>query len=172
MAKRRVYDVAKEKGLTSHDLVELLRAAGLDVKSSLSNVEEADVERILAAKDASAAGEPVSEAAPAAPARAKAAAKKTEPVPATQAPPAAVADEAAPPAAVSEEAVPPAAPAVPGPKAKEAGAEPAAALGVGTEAEKPRKGGVSPGPGAGARKGGRPRSRGPRLEDLPTVVGP
>ncbi len=49
MAKRRIYDIAKEKGLTNQELVDLLRAAGLEVKGSVSTVEEADVERVLSA---------------------------------------------------------------------------------------------------------------------------
>lgn len=47
MAKRRVYDVAKEKGLTNKEVLERLHAAGLDVTSSVSTVEEADIERVF-----------------------------------------------------------------------------------------------------------------------------
>ena len=50
MAKRRVYDIAKEKGLTNQELLERLRAAGLDVKSSVSSVEEADVDRLVSGR--------------------------------------------------------------------------------------------------------------------------
>ncbi|MFH1833485.1 MAG: translation initiation factor IF-2 [bacterium] len=56
MAKRRVYEIAKERDLTTQELVEQLRAAGLEVKSSVSSVEEADVERALAPKGMAAAG--------------------------------------------------------------------------------------------------------------------
>jgi translation initiation factor IF-2 len=55
VTKRRVYDIAKEKGLTNQEVLDRLHAAGLDVKSSVSTVEEADVERAFAAKAVSAA---------------------------------------------------------------------------------------------------------------------
>ncbi|MBN1321173.1 MAG: translation initiation factor IF-2 [Thermoleophilia bacterium] len=60
MAKRRVYDIAKEKGLTSQELLERLKTAGLEVKSSVSTVEEADVDRVLATKAKPAAAKPAS----------------------------------------------------------------------------------------------------------------
>ena len=47
MAKKRVYDIAKDEGLTSQELVQRLQAAGLDVKTSSSSVEESDVKRVL-----------------------------------------------------------------------------------------------------------------------------
>ncbi len=50
VAKRRVYDIAKEKGLTTQEVLEALHAAGVDVKGSVSSVEEADAERALSAK--------------------------------------------------------------------------------------------------------------------------
>ncbi len=77
MAKRRVYDIAKEKGLTNQELLERLRAAGLEVKGSVSTVEETEVDRLLAlkakarAKKTSAAKEPEPESTPAKPAAAK-----------------------------------------------------------------------------------------------------
>ncbi len=72
MAKRRVYDIAKERGLTNQELLERLQAAGLDVKTSSSSVEEAEVDRALAAKakvraaKPSTAEEPATKPAPAA----------------------------------------------------------------------------------------------------------
>ncbi|NLV71992.1 MAG: hypothetical protein GXY46_05220, partial [Actinobacteria bacterium] len=74
MAKRRIYDIAKEKGLTSRELLERLNAAGLEVKSSVSTVEEDEVDRVFA-----------TEAKPA---------KKAEPAPKKAAPPAEKAEEA------------------------------------------------------------------------------
>jgi translation initiation factor IF-2 len=40
MSKRRVYEIAKEQGLSSKELVERLIAAGVDVKAAASTVEE------------------------------------------------------------------------------------------------------------------------------------
>jgi translation initiation factor IF-2 len=50
VAKRRIYDIAKEKGLTNQELLERLNAAGLEVKSASSSVEEAEVDRVLGSK--------------------------------------------------------------------------------------------------------------------------
>ena len=48
MAKRRVHEIAKAKGITSKELLAALHAAGVDAKAAQSNVEEADAERALA----------------------------------------------------------------------------------------------------------------------------
>src|ERR1700751_5595684 len=37
---KRVHQIAKERGLASKDLLERLRAAGIDVKAASSNVDE------------------------------------------------------------------------------------------------------------------------------------
>jgi translation initiation factor IF-2 len=111
VAKRRIYDIAKDKGLSSQELLERLQSAGLDVKTSASSIEESDADKALGEK-----GKP---AAP------KAAAK---PVPA--------------------EAI-----------------ERTDSKG----AAEPRR--VEDAAAAG-RKPMVPRSRGPRLDNLPTVVGP
>jgi translation initiation factor IF-2 len=60
MAKKRVYEIAKERGISSKDLLAQLQAAGLDVKAAASSVDEADLERIAAApgRDGSKAAEP------------------------------------------------------------------------------------------------------------------
>jgi translation initiation factor IF-2 len=55
MAKKRVYEIAKEKGVSSKDLLEALRAAGIDVKAAASTVEEAEAQRALSG-DSPAAG--------------------------------------------------------------------------------------------------------------------
>ena len=47
MAKRRIYEIAKERGLSTQELADKLAAAGVEVKSNLSSVEETDVDRVL-----------------------------------------------------------------------------------------------------------------------------
>ncbi|MFA5801906.1 MAG: translation initiation factor IF-2 [Thermoleophilia bacterium] len=48
MAKKRVYEIAKENDLTSADVVKKLKAAGIEVSGSLASVEEEDVKKALA----------------------------------------------------------------------------------------------------------------------------
>jgi translation initiation factor IF-2 len=57
MAKKRVYEIAKEKGVSSKDLLEALRAAGVDVKAAASTVDEADAARALPAGAGSGNGQ-------------------------------------------------------------------------------------------------------------------
>jgi translation initiation factor IF-2 len=66
MAKKRVYEIAKEKGVSSKDLLEALRAAGVDVKAAASTVDEADAARVLPAVGAGSGNgqPPAAEAAP------------------------------------------------------------------------------------------------------------
>ena len=45
MAKKRVHEIAKERGLPSKEVLAKLQAAGFDVKAAASSVEEADVAR-------------------------------------------------------------------------------------------------------------------------------
>jgi translation initiation factor IF-2 len=45
MAKKRVHEIAKERGITSKEALEVLRNAGLQVKVAASSVEEADAAR-------------------------------------------------------------------------------------------------------------------------------
>lgn len=238
MAKRRIYDIAKEKGLTNQELVDLLRAAGLEVKGSVSTVEEAEVERVLSAavKPDAKKAEAVEEAKP--PAAATKTPKATGVKAKTKAK--AVAAEAA---GADVKAMPAEAAAAKTTPAKAPAKEVAAASATaGIVAETPADVGLAPdtsiptSPGAGAarpktapskskadpsgvsgsvgapegesapvktagpgvapaptadgpsgRRGpatrpegvrppqhrpSRPRGRGPRLEDLPTVVGP
>jgi translation initiation factor IF-2 len=47
VAKRRVHEIAKAKGITSKELLAALHAAGIEAKAAQSNVEEADAERAL-----------------------------------------------------------------------------------------------------------------------------
>ena len=218
MAKRRVYDIAKDKGLTNQELVDLLKAAGLDVKSSLSSVEEADALRALAGgpkaaekagtkkatgkAPAKAAAVPVEamdekkaaaeavvskpaakSAAPSAMTRKQATPEVTpapEPAP-SAAPRSGTAAKAAPKqaSATQPESVPEAIPAEGVATVSEAAASVPSAT-PGTGAEQPVSGERAPGAEARPeaprsqppRKPMRPRGRGPRLEDMPTVVGP
>jgi translation initiation factor IF-2 len=47
MAKKRVYELAKERGLSSKELLQKLQAAGLDVKAAASTVDEAEALKTL-----------------------------------------------------------------------------------------------------------------------------
>src|SRR5437764_13152330 len=61
---KRVHEIAKERGLTSKDVLERLRAAGIEVKAASSNVDE-DVARRVLADGAAAPTAPTAEPAPA-----------------------------------------------------------------------------------------------------------
>jgi translation initiation factor IF-2 len=72
MAKKRVHEIAKERGITSKEAVAILQQAGLPVKSHSSSVEETDAARAFGnGAQAAAADVPAATAAeaPAAPAR-------------------------------------------------------------------------------------------------------
>src|SRR4051812_13334799 len=58
MAKKRVHEIAKEKGMPSKEVLAKLQAAGFDVKAAASSVDEADIERAFNGEPASANGEP------------------------------------------------------------------------------------------------------------------
>src|SRR4051795_4395201 len=45
MAKKRVHEIAKEKGISSKEVIGVLQAAGLDVNASASSVDEDDIRR-------------------------------------------------------------------------------------------------------------------------------
>ena len=45
MAKKRVHEIAKEKGIPSKEVLAMLQKAGFDVKAAASSVDEADIER-------------------------------------------------------------------------------------------------------------------------------
>ncbi|MHB1326396.1 MAG: translation initiation factor IF-2 [Thermoleophilia bacterium] len=53
MAKKRVYEIAKENKLTNAEVVEKLKAAGIEVSGSLASVEEEDANKALAGGKAS-----------------------------------------------------------------------------------------------------------------------
>src|SRR4051794_3877569 len=57
MAKKRVHEIAKEKGISSKEVLAILQKAGLDVKAAASSVDEADVARAFD-NGAAAADEP------------------------------------------------------------------------------------------------------------------
>jgi len=45
MAKKRVHEIAKERGIPSKEVIAVLQKAGLDVKAAASSVDEADIAR-------------------------------------------------------------------------------------------------------------------------------
>jgi translation initiation factor IF-2 len=47
MAKKRVYEIAKERGVSSKDLLAALKAAGIEAKAAASTIEEADALKAL-----------------------------------------------------------------------------------------------------------------------------
>src|SRR5262249_30934539 len=49
---KRVHEIAKERGLTTKDVLAQLNAAGLDVKAASSSVDEEVAKRVLATGDA------------------------------------------------------------------------------------------------------------------------
>ncbi len=94
MSKKRVHEIAKEQGLSSKEVLERLRAAGVEVKVAQSSVEEAVALKALAASER--AGTPSSNGAPAAAAAGAAAPEAAAPPAAPQAKAPAAAASAAP----------------------------------------------------------------------------
>jgi translation initiation factor IF-2 len=87
MAKKRVHEIAKERGITSKEALAALKQAGLEVTTASSSVEEAEVAKAFA-NGASAAEAPAEAAAPKGDGKAKAEAKpaaQAEAKPAAQA---------------------------------------------------------------------------------------
>src|SRR2546428_13025643 len=58
MAKKRVYEIAKERGVSSKELLEALRAAGVDVKAAASTIDESDALKALTPDGAAGDGKP------------------------------------------------------------------------------------------------------------------
>src|SRR4029450_131519 len=87
MAKKRVHEIAKERGITSKEALEVLRAAGLEVKVAASSVEEEDAARAFGNGAAAAPAKAAKPRADAKRAKAdgKAASAKTEAAPAADA---------------------------------------------------------------------------------------
>ena len=172
MAKKRVHEIAKERGITSKEALEVLRRAGLQVKVAASSVEEEEAARAFgngagatapAAEDAKtevptpAAKDAKTDAAqPAAKAEGDAAAT-------------AEAGDAAEPAATSEGR--PAPSAGDGGGGTEPASRPGGAAGPGG-AQRP--GGKKPGRGQDGRQGGKGQQRGggPRREGGPPQARP
>src|SRR2546423_6676564 len=48
MAKKRVHEIAKERGISSKEVLAVLQRAGLDVKAAASSVDEQDIARAFA----------------------------------------------------------------------------------------------------------------------------
>src|SRR5437764_6199522 len=68
MAKKRVHEIAKERGISSKEVLAVLQQAGLDVKAAASSVDEQDIARAFAsASDGSSNGADAATAEPAAP---------------------------------------------------------------------------------------------------------
>ena len=202
MAKRRVYDIAKDRGMTNQEVLDLLRASGLDVKSVSSTVEDADIARAFAptinpGRKARAAAAHSAAAAPQPAVVDKAAGMPKEATPTKPAAPAAPSDTEGPAEAVAPTAPKPSpepdaatpehqeqprpvvaaktpvtkpAPTTgPGGSKPEAAPEQQAATRLqGARPEGPRPEGPRPAP---RKPPLHPRAR-PRLEDMPTVVGP
>ena len=101
MAKKRVHEIAKERGITSKEALEVLRKAGLEVKVAASSVEEADAARAFdnGASASAPASEPTQDgpAQTAEAAKAAGAPKKAKP-PREKAVPAAQRESGPPPA--------------------------------------------------------------------------
>ncbi len=116
MAKKRVHEIAKAKGMTSKDVLAKLQAAGIEAKAAASTVDEAAALAALGAnggapKEAKAEAAPKAKAAPKTEAKPAAAAEApTPPAPKAEAPAAPV---ASPPAAPVAGAAAPAAPKPP-----------------------------------------------------------
>jgi hypothetical protein len=81
---KRVHEIAKERGLSAKNVLEQLRAAGVNVKAASSSVDEAVASRVLGNGGGPAAS-------------ARTAATATDPAPATTNRPARAADPAADP---------------------------------------------------------------------------
>ena len=62
MAKKRVHEIAKERGITSKEALEVLRKAGLDVKVAASSVEEEEAARAFGNGAGASAPAPAEEA--------------------------------------------------------------------------------------------------------------
>jgi translation initiation factor IF-2 len=142
MSKKRVHEIAKEQGLSSKELLEKLKAAGVDAKAAASSVEEAVALKALAngpappaaangaatassSNGAPAAQTPTADAQPSATSTPPASAPKPAPAqPQAQAPAAAAAP--APATAPPAPAAAPGAPASPAAAGAAAAASPAA----------------------------------------------
>ena len=92
MAKKRVHEIAKERGITSKEALQVLQQAGLKVTAAASSVEETDAARAFGNGAAPNGADQTS--APAAEAPAAVVEAPPAPAPASEAP-AATTDESA-----------------------------------------------------------------------------
>src|SRR5437764_7186087 len=65
MAKKRVHEIAKERGISSKEVLAVLQKAGLDVKAAASSVDEDDIARAFSnGAESASAKQSKAEAAP------------------------------------------------------------------------------------------------------------
>src|SRR5665213_3248121 len=62
MTKKRVHEIAKEQGLSSKELLEKLKAAGVEAKAAASSVDEALALKALGTNGAASNGTPAAQA--------------------------------------------------------------------------------------------------------------
>ena len=153
MAKKRVHEIAKARGITSKELLAALKAAGVEAKAAASSVEEADA---LKALDGSKATATTAEA------KAPAAAKPAE-APAKQPPAAAPAKPAPKAVPVSKKPVRPAAQTPAAPAAGAAGSAKKRRVVIDSQAARRDQMGGPPPQRPPRRRGGRRRR--PLLEE-------
>jgi translation initiation factor IF-2 len=185
MSKKRVHEIAKEQGLSSKELLEKLKAAGIEAKAAASSVEEALALKALGGGAATATngadpatagkGAAATKSAPAKADRAKVEAAKAAAAKANAAAPSASAAAATPPkasAAPAAPAKPAAAPAAPAPPASSATAPPSApaAPGAATPAAPGAPAAGQPAPAGGDRV--RPTRDSRTGERTPGDIGP
>ncbi len=105
MAKKRVHEIAKAQGVSSKELLEALKAAGVEAKAAASSVEEADALKAIEAAKGNGGAQATATKAP--PKQAQPAAPKRRPRPESGAAAAAPAKPAPQPAAAAGDATPP-----------------------------------------------------------------
>jgi translation initiation factor IF-2 len=131
--KKRVHEIAKEHGLSSKELLEKLKAAGIDAKAAASSVDEAAALSALGAGGSSANGGAAGHSAPPAPS----AASTATAAPPQPKPPAPAASPAASAPSAASTAAPTATATHSSPAPSAAAAAPAAAAGTATASQAP-----------------------------------
>ena len=81
MAKKRVHEIAKARGISSKEVLGVLQGAGLNVKAAASSVDEADIEMAFNGGNKAAAAEPAADAPEAAQAPAPSSSAGAAPAP-------------------------------------------------------------------------------------------
>ncbi|HEV2980335.1 MAG TPA: translation initiation factor IF-2, partial [Solirubrobacteraceae bacterium] len=181
MSKKRVYEIAKEHGLSSKELLERLSAAGVTVRAAASTVDEAQALAVMGSDGIQGNGEQAKAPAPAGaaapPSHAETAASaKAAPPPAAkpQAPaPAAQARSGPPSASAPAGAAPTAsAPPAPAPAAVRPPAQPGAAPGGPAAAPRPPQAAPAASAAAPAAERVRPTRDSRTGERTPGDIGP